>query len=118
MDERSEKRIITRISMSQDFRRKAQVPNLAVIEISQKLEFTNPLMNKKYYPQELGKFNSFLLNNLYCKYVQVFLTLRNIRFWVNRKVQETCSINKFSKVSFTQHYTKQNNNAPKFYQIL
>ena len=66
MNEHSEKRIITRISMSQDFRRKAQVPNLAVIEISQKLEFTNPLMNKKYYPQELGKANSFLLNNLYC----------------------------------------------------
>ena len=61
MDERSEKRIVARISMSQDFRRKAQVPNLAVIEISQKLEFTNPLMNKKYYPQELGKANSFLL---------------------------------------------------------
>ena len=61
MDEHSEKRIITRISMSQDFRRKAQVPNLAVIEISQKLEFTNPLMNKKYYPQELGKANPFLL---------------------------------------------------------
>ena len=61
VDERSEKRIITRISMSQDFRRKAQVPNLAVIEISQKLEFTNPLMNKKYYPQELGKDNPLLL---------------------------------------------------------
>ena len=81
MDERSEKRIITRISMSQDFRRKAQVPNLAVIEISQKLEFTNPLMNKKYYPQELGKANLFLLV-------------------LNRKVQEICSINKFSKVFF------------------